>query len=576
MPPRVPVVVTAVLCLAAGVTAVGTANPPAPGTEDNGLTENESATLWSRDDDAYMSQSAYRRRYGKSRTAMQQLANGTDITFTRPPATAATWTRNDFGDLEASGADTSIAPQNAALEDGVFIADAHATVFAVQPSTRVHAAPNETTHYVAPNGTLRGSVDYRVRVPARSTNGNRTTEWTLQRHEIESVRLLRDGEPIVTRDGTHTPALEYALDAHDEVTLTLEADIHVRLRAVTRGPNSTVVNTTTRTETVTVADSLSVDVYDPEATVYYADYPGGDTGVAVFQIQPWQGYTLSDDGSRRVRGVWRFYTARDTGWDKLVRRNGTAQETVTSDAIPVSVHAYPSRIGPRAEPVRDGPEILDTWQVTNATRAPPLGENINVDVVNGSYTASHGVAVRAGDVDPDTIRVAGIVRGVNASITEPDSGFERPLFRSNLTATVVEQTRSATTVRLTLRSAYSGAPVVLDDDAGPRPGVGPARNGYIAIAGQHVETNASGVAVVTLDQPGIYTARYHPGSWVDQRSAYVGDTATVRWHPLTTVDGWFALLVALGWQLLPFVVALYAGRRLLALLSPATGFSDRP
>jgi len=33
------------------VTGLVTADPPRPGTEDNGLTENESATLWSRDAD---------------------------------------------------------------------------------------------------------------------------------------------------------------------------------------------------------------------------------------------------------------------------------------------------------------------------------------------------------------------------------------------------------------------------------------------------------------------------------------------------------------------------------------------
>ncbi|NHX36792.1 hypothetical protein G9C84_10060 [Halolamina sp. R1-12] len=567
---------TAVLCLAAGVSAVGSV-PPAPGTEDNGLTANESATLWSRDADDYMAQREYRQRYGETRSAMQQLANGTDITFTRPPSTAATWTRNDFEDLDAGGASTSISPSDATLEDGALIADAHATIFAAQPSTRGHLRPNETVQYVAPNGTLRGFVDYRVRVPNASTVGNRTTEWSLVDHEIETVRLLVDGEPIVEREGTHTPALQYELQDDGQVTLTLEAEIHVRLRGTTRANDSgPVLNTTTRAETLTVRDSLPVKVYDLSASVYYADYPTGDTGVAVFQSQPWQGYTLTANRSARVRGVWRFYTARDTSWDTLVRTNGTATERIESDAIPVFVHAYPSRIGPRAEPVRDGPTILETWGTTASSPAASLGEHTHVDVVNRSYTASHGVAVRADRVDREAIQVAGIVRGVNASITEPDNGFERPLSRSNLTAVLLEQNQSGARVRLTLRSADSGEPIVLNDSARDVPVEGPERNGYISVADQRVETNASGVAVVTLDRPGIYTARYHPGSWVSQSSAYVGDTATVRWHPLTTLDGWVALTVEVGWQLLPFVVALYAGRRVLALLSPESQFADRP
>ncbi|WP_049980171.1 hypothetical protein [Halolamina rubra] len=576
MASRAPLVLTAVLCLAAGVAAVGTA-PPAPSSEDNGLTENESATLWSRDADDYMAEREYRQRYGETRSAMAQLANGTDITFTRPPSTAATWTRNDFADLDAGGPNTSISPRNATLKDGTLIADAHATIFAAQPSTRGHLGPNRTVHYVAPNGTLRGFVDYRVRVPNTSPNGNRTTDWSLVAHEIETVRLLVDGEPVVEREGTHTPALPYALGDDGQVTLTLEAEIHVRLRGTTRANSSgPVLNTTTRAETLTVRDSLAVEVYDLSASVYYANYPNGDAGVAVFQSQPWQGYTLTANRSARVRGVWRFYTARDMRWDTLVRSNATGSERIESDAIPVFVHAYPSRIGPRAEPVRDGPDILETWGTNASSPAASLGKHIHVDVVNRSYTASHGVAVRADRVAPAAIQVAGIVRGVNASITEPDNGFERPLSRSNLTAVVIEQNQSGARVRLTLRSAASGEPIVLNDSARDVPADGPDRNGYLTIADQRVETNASGVAVVTLDRPGIYTARYHPGSWVSQASAYVGDTATVRWHPLTTLDGWVALAVEVGWQLLPFVVALYAGRRVLLLLSPTRRFADKP
>jgi hypothetical protein len=48
---------------------------------------------------------------------MHQLANRTDITFTRPPATAAAWTRNDFADFEPGGSDTSVHPRHTSLED---------------------------------------------------------------------------------------------------------------------------------------------------------------------------------------------------------------------------------------------------------------------------------------------------------------------------------------------------------------------------------------------------------------------------------------------------------------------------
>jgi len=54
--------------------------------------------------------------------------------------------------------------------------------------------------------------------------------------------------------------------------------------------------------------------------------------------------------------------------------------------------------------------------------AGTIGENVNIEVVNQSYTTTYGVAVRAEAIDRDALHVAGIVRGVNASIVEPD-GF---------------------------------------------------------------------------------------------------------------------------------------------------------
>jgi len=212
------------------VTGLVTADPPRPGTEDNGLTENESATLWSRDADSYISQEEYYQRHGENRSAVHQVANGTDVTFKRPPDTAATWTRNDFEDLDAGEAETAVHPPHADLEDGVFIEDAHATIFAVQPSTRGHLESGETPLYIAPNGTLRGLVDYRVRVSDGNSSQNTTTEWSLTDHEIDEVRMKMDGETITEQDGSQTPALDYQLEDGGRTTLTLEAEITVRLQ----------------------------------------------------------------------------------------------------------------------------------------------------------------------------------------------------------------------------------------------------------------------------------------------------------------------------------------------------------
>ncbi|WP_042662862.1 hypothetical protein [Haloferax sp. ATB1] len=571
---RVPSVLVAALLVSSSIIGLAAAQPPRPETETNGLTENEAATLWSRDSDRYVSQQAYQQQYGDDRTALHQLANGTDITFTRPPATAATWTRNDFADLEAGGPDTSTYPPHASLEDGTFIDDAHATIFAVTPSTRGHLEASETSLYIAPNGTVRGLVDYRVRVPTGNETGNQTVDWALVSHEIEDIRLKINGIPVATASGTHTPTLQYQTTRSWGANLTLEATISVRLKKTIEttvgGQSETTVNY--RTETRTVSDTLDTEIYDLAAYPYYAQYPNGDTGVAVFQSRPWQGYTLTDDESARVRGVWRFYTARNTDWDTLVTSTSASTNTTQSDAIPVRVHAYPSQIGPRAEPVRDGPDIIDTWGADRASPRETIGENVTVEVVNESYTPTYGLAVRAKTVDREALRVGGIVRGVNATIVDPQVGSARQLRESNLSVELVSQTTSNATLRVELRDNQTGAPIASNGSDRQYPIGGSSHSGYITVGDQRVETNESGIAIVTLDEPGIYTARYHPGTWLGHDPAYVGDTASVRWHPLGTLEGWVAFVFEVGWQAIPFVVTFYAGRRLLRMFGPTDSY----
>ena len=98
--------------------------------------------------------------------------------------------------------------------------------------------------------------------------------------------------------------------------------------------------------------------------------------------------------------------------------------------------------------------------------------------------------------------------------------------------------------------------------------MGKLDRGFLVVAGQRVQTNSTGVALVTLHDPGVYTVRYEPGSWLDHDPAYVGSTATVRWHPLTTLQGWVDLLVTGLWYLTPFLVTYYAGYRIHRFLNP--------
>ncbi|WP_245756828.1 hypothetical protein [Halogranum rubrum] len=482
---------------------------------------------------------------------MQQLANGTDFAFTRPPRTAATWTQNDFEELEAGDEKTSVAPSHAALTDGVLIRDAHVTVFAMHPSTRGHLTATETPLYVAPSGSLRALIDYRVQLP--TANNSTDTDWSVTSHSIEEVRLRDDETTIAQSAGTHTPVLGYELETGGPATLTVEADIAV---AVGNG-------ITSNTETLTVSETIDVVVYDLTAYPHYTTYPNGDTGVAIFQSLPWHGYTLGENAS--VRGVWRFYTARDRRWDTLSVSTATDAETIESPSLPVYVHAYPSRIGPRAEPLRDGPELLDVWGIERDSPNETLGENVAVEVVDEPYTTSYGVAIRATAVDRDDLTVSGIVHGVNATVVDTDE-TTRLFNESNLSVTVISQTTSEATLRIELRDNETDRPIVLADNPRLDPLREERRTGYITVAGERVETNSTGVALLTVSQPGIYTARYHPGSWLSTDPAYTPASASARWHPLSSIDGWVALAVEVLWMSIPFLVTLYAGRRVLTFL----------
>lgn len=536
--------------------------PPRPGTDESGLSANETATLWAKEPDDCISDEEYYDRYGENRTEMQAVANCTDITFAEPPSTAGRWTTYDFESLKAGDTSTSVYPPHAETRDSTLIADAHATIFAVQPSTMVHLNENETPLYVASEGEIRGFIDYRIRVPDEAEN--ETSDWSIVGHEIEEVRFLQDGEVIAEQTGQQTPVLEYDLEGTGSSTLTLEADIQVELEeTITTGTES---RTEVHVDDLTVSSSREVNVYDLTASIYYAEYPNGDTGIAIYQAQPWHGYQLTEDGDAAVRGVWRYYTARDTDWDQLVESSATEREVVESDAHPVYVRAYPSEIGPRADPIRDGPVIEEMWGTESPSPAPTVHDNVAIDIVEEPYTRSYGLAIRYDDVDRDHLRVQGIVRGETAELLEPQRGSEREIRESELSVELLEKNESAATFEIGLWDAKTGDPIVLEPPFENHPRVAPigvqTRAGYITIADQRVETDTSGTVSVTVTQPGIHTVEYHPGSWRTHDPAYVGDTVSVSWNPLTTASGWISLFIDVARLSIPFLIALYAGLKL--------------
>ena len=530
------------VALLASGTATAQSPPPA----------NETRTVDARDSDPCLPPAQYNATYGHTPTPTQQLATCTDLTYAAPPAHAASLTAEGFAALTPGNATTSVAPPNANRTTRGLIADAHATLYAVHPATRIQFTSTERRQYIAPNGTVRALVDYRLRAPA----GNRS----IVAHEVRAIRVSIGGENVGTARHTQTPTINYTTTKAREQPLTVTAEI-----AVTVGGNAT--NRTT--QTVTVNDTRSVWIYRLRPEAYTATYPDGDTGLAVYQGAPWHGVTLTDNERQRVRGVWRYYTARATAWDRLVvsRAMGTTRQAARGQ--PLGVVAFPAQIGPRAVPVRDGPSLTAVWGVERASPATGLHPNVSVGVVNESYTRSFGVALRNASVDPEQVQVHGVVRGVSAPL-QSVTPTERPIRRPNLTAETVATSASAATIRVTLRDSQTGDPISLDGSAAsPIEDDGPA--GTLRLNGEPLELNYSGATTVTVAEPGLYTVEFEPASWRTTSPAYVAASESVRWHPLGTVGGWLQLVETLLWGAIPLLAAWIAGRQLGNLLSADSG-----
>ncbi|WP_313696130.1 hypothetical protein [Halorarum halobium] len=502
--------------LVASTAAVPTRAHPQTST-DHGVPEETFHKLWSGDQDRATDGANL-----SDGSAMEQLANGTDIPLDSPPRAVEQWNRGDLKEFPATNSSVSVYPPDAELTNGRFIREAYTEIFAVQPSTRARLSPSRQPLYVAPEGTLLGTVDYRVAVPTDDTSGDRRVYWSLESHQIEATKLLVDGDEETRGGGSHTPALSYSLEGYagEKHQLRLQANISVQLRKeveVCTAHNdegdctSWESSVSYPTESVTVTDSIEVTKYDLAVSGFIAEYPNGDLGLVVYKNQPWLGYQLPNGD---VRGVWRFYSARDKDWDTLVYSSDDGQRTVHSPLHPLQVNAYPIETGPTPSPRRNM-TILDVYGTS--TSPPTLPSNVHLDVLRGPYTASYGIATRAAtDKWPESVRAWGLVRGVGAE--RPTDAFARiQIFESNLTLEVVNQSEDTVTVRVTLRNAKTGAPINTAK-----------RGGYVVVNGERLNTSGNGTVMTTIARPpGGVSARYEPGHWWLNPPGYTGDSDTV-------------------------------------------------
>lgn len=539
---------------------VATAGPP-PDGDNHGIPPNESATLWARDSDQYVTDAQYQNLTGENRTAVQALLNGTDYTWTSPPRLPSEWNQRDWAAYARNFSTTrnqSVHPTDAQLSQSQrgWIQDAHATLYRLQPSTRLYQAPNQTIHYIAPDGRVRGLVDYRVQTPDNDTDDTdgKTVRWTLQHHEISAVCVAqgpdnpeeedcqRRGVRIgATSSPNHTVNVSYAARKHAEpgTPVSLVAVIEVEMNKTvetkhqeevekcheveTRNGTKTVCETETETwwtsnstqvtDRVTVTDQVAATIYQLRTAVRTATFPDDDRGVIVQSSEQWGGIGLGPDAS--LRTPWRYFAARNPEWDQLATTTADGSTWDTSPAVPVRVYAFPSTSGVSWESdsgdVRDV-RVLDGRQ--HASPAPALPENVSVSVVAQEYNTTQTLAVRYnGPTDQTT--ATGVVRGVDGDVVQ--SGEPVDIRRANLTLSVVNWNTTYVNVKVTLRENRTGAPINTT-----------GREGYVEIREDvRVQTNGSGEAVVTLQNTGMVTATYEPGDWWSGEKGYLRTQARV-------------------------------------------------
>ncbi|SNZ15333.1 hypothetical protein SAMN06269185_2460 [Natronoarchaeum philippinense] len=544
------------LGLLAAVGSVPLVSGDPPSDPAHGVNETTFPLLWSGDADGEAAVTT-----GENATsAYEELAAYTDVPFAEPPDDVTRWNRGEHAAFPETSHNTSIHPPTAELAHGAFLKDAYVDVFAISPSTRARLAPDERPLYVAPDGRVLATIDYRVATPSTRLDNETRTTWTVSDHHIDDTRLLVDDTLETSRAGSHTPTLGYdSLDEYDGTTHTLrvEADISVTLRRETEtctdGETASTCELEQSTvefpvEQLTVSHTVDVSVQELTISGVRTRYPNGDLGIATFTSDPWRGFTI---GESTVTGVWQFYSARDESWESLVWSTGDGDEIQHSPVHPLHVAAFPSATGPSATP-RATSTLLDTYGIER--NPPELPPDVALDVVARPYTASYGIVTRidASDSTPDVLTSAGLVSGVETD-NPVDSVYEVPTNESTLSLAVENATDEQVTVTVTLEDAETGVPINTTGELDS-----------VVINGQPVNTDDEGTATLTMPRTaGGITARYEPGPWWRTSHAYVGDTDTVY------VDGGaIALLQTLYRMAIPIVSILFA----VYLLERTTGW----
>jgi len=488
-----------------------------PPTEpEHGIDAETFGTLWSGDVDGEAN--------ATNAGTLAQIAALTDVPFDAPSRAVEQWNRGDHGEYPSTDSETSIVPRGVRTVDRTNLKDAFVSIFAVQPSTHALRSPDDQPLYVDSDGQVLAVVDYRVRERGYDIVRGHDVPWRLCEDRVVAVRLLVDGDEVSRAYGTSRPTLSFTgLDAGagTEHTFTVEAllrttlsdDIrhpHCRHAPVSAWPDGGFASGATAdddltTEWLAVRDSVVVTEYDATLPVSRAERPDDTDAIALNTTQPWLTATL---GETTVRSRWQLYTARDPRWDRLDVLGESSRTSLASPAQPLQVYAIPSWSAPRLPTARE--------VGTTLVEPPTLPKNIDLPVAIEPYPSHPTVVTQASTSSHDDVSITGLVRGSNATL-DLTAVEKIAVHDTALTLAVDDANAASVTLTATLRDATTDEPIRTADDVGT-----------LSIAGRDVETNASGIATVTIPRPpGGVTARFDPAPWWTSDTAFGASTDTV-------------------------------------------------
>jgi len=478
----------------------------------------------------------------------EYLTKGSDYVYSEPPGAPDEWNEGEAGEFDGAGAQASVYPPDTDLHDGEAIKDAYVRIFGVSRSTRVLFSPNEEVVYVPTDGEVRAFADYRI-------EGENVISHSFEASVVGSDETVSDNGGIsipyelssgggARRDRTEPGDVPAAVGG-DTVDLTLRGEF-----TATR-----MVGDETETETVVVEDTLEVKPYDPDAPPpisIQGRYPDNDSALFFLREEPWSSVSLPDGTT--VHSNWRFFSARDTDWDDVMRFSTSQREGRADQRYhPLRLYAYPSRSG-----IHAGGGDADVQNVFGNVREPPsLPDRLNFDLPTTEYKTVQGFDVRySGEADTGDVEMKGIVRGT--TVERPSFPAVQRIRETNLTLSVAGRNEDTDTVDVEVAlTDGEGNPIDTRD-----------KDGFVRVEGhEDAETGIDGKTVVEVSPPpsGVVVAEYVPDRWYEAETPYVGDIATLDAGERFRLLEEIGVLSQLGVFLLPFLLLVYFTDRMLGL-----------